>query len=145
MDPNYTPPDFSDRTASPKPLKGTHTLDAEQVRATARAVERVAKSLAKNRDGFKCRWPEKHVCRGELEAAHLIDASLGGLMVGTNLVTLCAWILRRGPESVHSKALKIEAETALGADGALSFWRRTGPSEYVLVARELRPFQIERD
>lgn len=134
-----------------KPARGSLVLEREAAQAEALTVERREKGLAKKRDG-RCRWPEKHVCRGgELEAAHVEDASTGGPMVAWNLVTCCPWIHRRGPESIHGKQLKVEAETERGAWGALSFWRQTGQFDdlgqptYYLVARETRPFQYEHD
>jgi hypothetical protein len=135
-----------------KPARGSLILAREKAEAEAARIEREAKGAVKKRDG-RCRWPEKHVCRGgELEAAHIVDASLGGLMASENLVTVCPWIHRRGPESIHGKQLKVETETTeRGAWGALSFWRQTGEFDalgqptYYLVARETRPFQYERD
>jgi hypothetical protein len=131
-----------------KPSKGSQTLAREEDRAQADAIERREKGAAKKRDG-KCRWPEPHKCRGQMEAAHIVDASLGGPMHRANLVLFCAWIHRNGPESIHGKSLKVETESAAGAEGALSFWRRVQESPLVtrwyLVAREIRPFQYERD
>lgn len=134
-----------------RPARGSSLLAREQAAADADAIERREKAKAKKRDG-RCRWPEKHVCRGgELEAAHIVDASLGGAMADWNLVTTCPWIHRRGPETIHGKQLKVEAETERGANGPLSFWRQTGEFDalgqptYYLVAREIAPFRYERD
>lgn len=134
-----------------KPSRGSAILAREQAVAEADAIERREKAAAKKRDG-RCRWPEPHKCRGgELEAAHIIDASLGGAMASGNLVTVCPWIHRRGPESIHGKQLKVEAETERGAWAALSYWRQTGAFDalgqttYYLVAREIAPFRYERD
>lgn len=131
----------------PKPQRGQAMLDREQAKADALAVERREKTAARKRDG-RCRWPEVHKCRGGLESAHLVDASLGGPMHRTNLVTLCAWIHRRGPESIHGKQLMMQRESRAGASGPLSFWRRSaepGSDFFYLVARETQPFEIERD
>lgn len=134
-----------------KPARGSAILEREKAQAEALAIEKREKGIAKKRDG-RCRWPEKHVCRGgELEAAHVKDASLGGEMDSKNLVTVCPWIHRRGPESIHGKQIKVEAETERGAWAALSFWRQTGEFDelgqptYYLVAREIAPFRLERD
>lgn len=134
-----------------RPLRGQRILDKEEAEAEALELERIQKGLTKRRDG-RCRWPEKHTCRGgELEAAHIQDASTGGEMDAANLVTVCPWIHRRGPESIHGKQLKVEKETARGAWGPLSFWRQTGDFDelgqptYYLVARETAPFRLERD
>lgn len=134
-----------------KPARGSAILAREEADAAAAKLEREQKGLAKKRDG-RCRWPEKHVCRGgELEAAHIVDASRLGPMDAANLVTVCPWIHRRGPESIHGKQLKVEAETERGAWAGLSFWRQTGTFDdlgqptYYLVAREIAPFRYERD
>jgi len=127
-----------------KPPKGTLVLEREAEQAKALKLERAEKGAAKKRDG-RCRWPEVHKCRGALEAAHIRDASLGGLMDRTNLILLCAWIHRRGPESIHGKQLRIEINTPAGAEGPCSFYRRGEHGRYHLVARETRPFQLERD
>jgi hypothetical protein len=144
-----TPDDLAERLK--KPARGSAILDREDAAAKAEAIERREKTAAKKRDG-RCRWPEKHTCRGgALEAAHIKDASLMGPMEAANLVTVCPWIHRRGPESIHGKQLKVEAETARGAYGPLSFWRQTrefdalGQPVYFLIAREIAPFRYERD
>lgn len=149
MTPDYSRPQFS--PCDPKPAKGTRVLAKERADADARQIELIQKGLAKKRDG-RCRWPEKHKCRGgELEAAHIEDASTGGAMDAENLVTVCPWIHRRGPESIHGKQLKVEKETARGAWAALSFWKQDGTFDalgqpkYYLVAREIAPFRYERD
>lgn len=135
-----------------KPARGSAILAREAIEAEADKLEREQKGAAKKRDG-RCRWPEAHKCRGgELEAAHIVDASRGGEMDARNLVTLCPWYHRRGPESIHGKQLKIEVEEDdRGAWGPLSFWRQTGEFDelgqpvYFLIARETAPFVLERD
>ncbi len=130
--------------AFPKPARGTAILAREKKAAEARAIEKEQKGLAKARD-VRCRWPEAHKCRGEMEAAHILDASLGGPMDAANLVLLCSWIHRRGPESIHGKQLRIECEGDAGAWGPLSFWKQDAAGEYFLVAREIRRGEIEKD
>lgn len=148
MSANYARPEFDseaiDRLA--KPQRGSLALKREADDLEAARIEQREKKAAKKRDGHKCRWPEPHKCRGVLESAHIKDASLGGDMHRSNLVSLCAWLHRRGPESIHGKQLKIEKETARGADGPLSYWRqRLDGSGYYCVAREAAPFLLERD
>lgn len=128
----------------PKPQRGTRVLDREEAQAAALKLERQEKGKAKKRDG-RCRWPEAHKCRFDLEAAHIVDASLGGPMDAENLVTLCGWIHRRGPESIHGKQLRIEKETARGAWGPLSFWKQDAAGVWFMVRRETAPFRYERD
>jgi hypothetical protein len=135
----------------PKPKRGASILARAAQDAARKANEKAVAALVKARDG-RCRWPEKHVCRGgPLEAAHIVDKSLRGETSTRNVVTLCPFLHRRGPESIHSKDLKIECETAYGADGALSFWRRSdevdalGQPVYWMVARERSVGVIEKD
>ena len=111
--------------AQPKPLRGQHVLDREQKRAEYEATLDTAKKAAKKRDGFVCRWPELHKCRGLLEGVHIEDASLGGAPATANIFTCCAWYHRRGPISIHGKTAKVEPEDeTLGADGNLAFYTR---------------------
>jgi hypothetical protein len=142
--PNYLRSSEIVREACPKPVKGSRVLAREEDRAAALKLERQEKGAAKKRD-TRCRWPEKHTCRGPLEAAHIRDASLLGPMHRTNLVALCMWLHRSGPESVHGKQLLIERETSNGAQGPLSFWRKGEDGEFYLVRREVRPFEYEKD
>ena len=128
----------------PKPQRGSLILEREQRKAEAKVLERVEKKAAKKRDG-KCRWPERHVCRGPLEAAHIKDASLGGEMDRKNLVTLCSFMHRQGPESIHGKQLKVECETPEGANGPLAFYRQTLDGSYYCVRREVMPFVYAKD
>lgn len=127
-----------------KAPRGSYVLDREARKAEAVRIERREKAKARHRDG-RCRWPERHECLCGLESAHVVDASLGGPMRSDNLVTLCAWLHRRGPESIHGKQLRVDAETPRGADGPLSFWRRDIDGVFYLVRRESAPFRYERD
>jgi hypothetical protein len=108
-----------------RPKRGSAVLEREKQQARDEQQEIEAKNAAKGRDGWKCRWPEKHKCRGGLEAAHIRDASLGGEMTPWNLVSLCAWIHRRGPDSIHSKDLRmVPTIKAVGANGPVKFYRK---------------------
>jgi hypothetical protein len=128
-----------------KGSRGALVLAREKAQAEFEALERREKAKAKKRDGGRCRWPEAHKCRFGLESAHVVDASLGGRMASSNLVTVCAWVHRRGPESIHGKQIKVEPLTAAGADGPLSFWRKDAAGAWFMVAREVAPGRIERD
>jgi len=125
-----------------KPMRGAGVLEREAARAAERTAEATAIKEAKAREGYRCRWPEEHTCRGLLEGAHLVDKSRGGENVRHNIWAVCAWLHRRGPESIHGKQLKVDAETERGTDGPLSFWRQTGEYDalgqpiYYLVGRE---------
>lgn len=126
-----------------KSPRGTYVLEREAKRSEARSTEKREKAAARKRDG-KCRWPLKHFCRGGLESAHLRDASLGGEMIRSNLITLCAWLHRNGPESIHGKQLRIDAITSAGADGPCAFWQRLG-NRWHLMAQERSVGVVERD
>jgi len=128
--------------AIPKPARGAFQLEREKTRADIEKAEEAAKKLAKKRDGFVCRWPEAHKCRGLLEGAHIFeDKGMGGdhgtVSDTWNLMALCAWLHRRGPATIHGKLLKVEPETPDGADGPCSFWRRaTIQDEWTCVGVE---------
>jgi hypothetical protein len=126
----------------PKPARGTHVIDRETKRYQIELAERDAKGLARKRDSY-CRWPEKHTCRGVIEVAHIFhDKGMGGdhgLVSKTwNLMTLCAWMHRLGPASIHGKQVRVEPETPYGADKACSFWRLDEHGEWVCVGVEVR-------
>ena len=132
----------------PKPERGSGVLERERVVADRKALERDVALRVKLRDGFKCRWPEVHKCRGGLEAAHIRDKSLLGDTSTANEITLCAWIHRRGPQSIHGKQLKVTPDTADGADGPCSFWKQASVNAYdgyYCVARERAIGILERD
>ena len=125
--------------AIPKPVRGDYILEREKKRAGYEKELADAKKSAKLRDGFTCRWPEVHKCRGLLESAHYVDASLGGRPVRSNLICVCAWIHRRGPQSIHGKTLKVEPETPHGMDGPCAFWKRaTVHDEWICVGVEIQ-------
>lgn len=146
---DYSPP-VRDYKPLTKPAKGSKVLAKEQDDAKETAEEILAKKDAKRRDA-KCRWPGKHKCRGGLEGAHLKDKSTGGPNIPENIVTVCGWIHRRGPESIHGKDFYIVCRSKkAGANGPLEFWRRVwvegrrNEFRSVMVARESAPFVYEK-
>lgn len=135
-----------------KPARGSSIVARQAAKAAAEKAEREFAAAVKARDAYRCRWPEAHKCLGgPLEAAHILDKSLCGPSITANGIALCPWIHRRGPESLHGKELKVEAETPAGADGPISFWRRTdrvdalGQPIYYMVARERAIGILEKD
>lgn len=134
-----------------KPPRGTTILQREEARLKDETAEHTAIVAAKRRDHFKCRWPEPHKCRGFLEGAHIVDKSLGGANATENIVSLCSWTHRRGPQSIHGKQYRIEKETPKGANSRLSFWKQDGGHDaqghptYFCVGRESSPGICERD
>lgn len=140
--PDYTRPPIGD--AKPKPARGSLVLKREDDEAEALKLERQEKAKVRKRDP-RCRFPWKHVCRFGLECIHIKDASLGGEMSATNMFRGCGWLHRRGPATIHGKQLRVEVNGPEGANGGLSFYQQGIDGRYYLVARETRPFEIERD
>lgn len=133
-----------------KPPRGTYKLERERRRQEIAAAEEANKTAAKVRDGWKCRWPETHKCRGILEGVHVfVDKGMGGdhgTVSGTwNLMALCSWIHRTGPRSIHSKDLWSEPMTDDGADGICSFWKRDEDGRPFMVAEEIAIGVIAKD
>lgn len=130
-----------------KPAKGSYTLKRDKARNDDDAKLEKAAKAAKARDHNRCRWPERHKCRGGLEAAHLKDKSRGGDNSTENLFTICAWLHRLGPETIHSKDLVIDPLTNRGADGICNFLRRdwgNTAKPWELVGRERAIGLLER-
>jgi hypothetical protein len=132
-----------------KPSRGSYALDREEARGILEEKEQIAKHGAKLRDGG-CRWPERHQCRGDLEGAHIFeDKKMGGdhgrLSERRHIMTLCAWMHRKGPESIHGKQIKVEPmNEAEGADGPCRFLR-DGKDGWYVVAEEIAIGRIARD
>ncbi len=138
-------------TAIPKPLRGSLVFEREDRKRAIREAEQLAKRMAKVRDGWQCRWPGAHLCKGVVEVAHIFeDKKMGGdhgrLSVTAQLMTLCSFAHRRGPQSVHGKTFKVEPETPRGADGACAFYRReTLLHEWVCVGVEVAIGVLRKD
>lgn len=134
----------------PKPSKGSALLEREARKNALKKAEDDVIAEAKALDGFRCRWPEVHKCRGGLEGAHVFQhRGMGGNPEGdrttvNTILSVCAWIHRRGPETIDGKDLKVEAETPQGTRGPCSFWRRTETGWHE-IAREVMPFVYARD
>jgi len=118
---NYERPAFAGSLF--KAPRGTATLKKEQADKHESDAEIAIKKLIKLRDG-KCRWPERHKCRGGLEVIHVQDHSTGGAFITSNLWLGCKWIHRTGPKSIHSKDLVLKPLTKRGTDGPCAFYRR---------------------
>lgn len=146
MSANYERPSFDPEIADKlrKPQRGSMVAERDETKAAAKRLEEREKGKVRKRDP-RCRIPIPHECRFSLECAHIRDASLGGEMSAANMVRACGWMHRRGPVSIHGKQLQVRPETTAGADGPLSFWLQDVNGEYYLAAREIRPYQIERD
>lgn len=135
----------------PKPARGSGLLEREAADHARKLHERKVGEDVRRRD-VRCRWPEDHTCRGgALEAAHIVNKSLGGETSTENELLLCPWMHRRGPETLHGAQLKIEKESPAGANGPLSFWKQDGGFDalgqptYFCVARERSVGLVERD
>ena len=146
MTANYQRPAFAGSLF--KAPRGSRVLEREkQDRATAEAEKAVSQEV-KRLDG-RCRWPERHKCRGALEAAHIHDKSIGGDTTAEDLITVCQWFHRRGPESIHGKQLEVRPLTKAGTRGPCAFYRkrfsetRKGEFTWRLVAKETQPGVVE--
>lgn len=142
--PEMALPGFGWSSATPKPEKGSGLLARESATAARKAKELEVGKAVKARDGGRCRWPEAHKCRGGLEAAHIIDKSLGGETSTSNEIALCAWIHRRGPQSIHGKQLLVTTDSPRGANGPCSFWQKDERG-WFMVARETSCGVVEKD
>lgn len=134
-----------------KEPRGSYVLDREKVKAERKQAEHQHIADAKKRDGYRCRWPEVHKCRFDLEGAHVFQhRGMGGDPSGERtdislILTVCGWIHRRGPESIDGKQLKVEAETPDGTNGPLSFWKRDERGDYYCIGKERSIGVIDRD
>lgn len=120
-----------------KEARGTHVLERKQKRAEVKTHERKEKQAAK-KVAPGCRWPRadhgtpRHICLGQLEAAHRVAIGLGGDKDGSrtdrrDLLVVCTHI-HLGDDGIDRHARKWEPLTDKGALGPVSFWRRQ-PSE----------------
>lgn len=141
--PRWTGPAF-------KAPRGTRVLAKEKTEREETDDEIEIKKLVRLREGYKCRWPEKHKCRGGLEVIHFVDRSLGGEFVTENLWLGCKWIHRTGPKSIHSKDLAVEPiDPKRGCDGPFKFYHdvfneATGERTRKLIAVESAPGLLVR-
>lgn len=145
--PNYARPDFDPEVAKSlaRPERGARVLSKEKSDAEAKAHEIAVKTEVKRLDGFKCRIAVPHKCRGGLEAAHILDASLGGEMTPENLISACRWIHRQGAVSIHQKRVRVEPETPRGGRGPCAFWVKDEDGQWFMAARERLLHVLERD
>jgi hypothetical protein len=136
-------PELDDSTWPPrykgsffKGPRGSATIAKEKDAAKETAAELLIKTDVRKRD---------KKCRFGLECAHIVDASRGGEFSTKNLVLLCGWIHRKGPESIHGKELEVRILSKKGADGPLSYHRKrfseTKKGEYTwqTVGKESAP------
>ncbi len=148
MPANYERPAFTGPMW--KPERGSRVIAREEQREEESAELIAAKKAAKLRDGHRCCWPEKHKCRGGIESAHIVDKSRGGPDTTANLITICAWMHRRGPKSIHSKDCVVQPLTDRGADGPVAYYRtvwnegKRGGESLRLVALEVSCRVLER-
>lgn len=134
----------------PKPAKGTARAERVERRKAIERYEDRQKTLARKRDG-RCRWPgcDCKARRDRIEVAHIHDKGIGGdhgLRSAVELL-ICLCVARhQGRPSLHSGDLEVRPVNELdGTNGPCEFWRRDDHHEWYLVAREIRPFQYERD
>ena len=120
-----------------KPPRGTARAARVARRTQEEQRERRAKTQARKRDGYRCRWP-KCDCRqrrDRIEVAHLRSKSLGGANEATNLISVCLSV-HQGSHSLHSQDKRIMPLTDAGANGPVIFYARNTDGDWYLVARE---------
>lgn len=129
----------------PRPARGAHVLAKEKADAERERCEEEIRRKVRRRDWWRCRIAVPHKCRGPIECAHIVDASLGGDYSTANLIAACRWIHRHGPVSVHQKRVQVVPETRRGADGPCAFYARDDEGAWYMTARETAIHRLERD
>lgn len=124
--------------------------------AVTKAKKKVAKEAnwrsvcrqVDTRDGYRCRCcgrpgnPDGLIALDRLHRHHLMFRSAGGRDVASNLLLLCPICHSK----VHvTRTLRIEAQSAHGADGPLAFWTETGVLPPYLLKRETACNVVEKD
>lgn len=140
-------PDERPYRPTQKPPKGSARAARVAKRLKKEAKESTAKSAARKRDGYRCRWPhcDCEERRDRIEVAHLVNKSQQGKNDPKNLITLCV-ARHQGNPSLHSGDLEIRpVDPRQGANGPVEFWKRDKSGRFYLVAREIRLHQLERD
>ena len=142
------------RTAQPKPAKGSGLIERHSRRLEIRNHERVEKDKARKRDKRRCRWPhcEYKAMKPRVEVAHLDDKGMGGdhgLRTDAAIMIRSCFFHHQGPWSLHSHDLRVEYLTPELANGPIEVWGRgEGPEQFngwYLVKRESVCGVTERD
>lgn len=149
------PPRWKPGQTNFKGDKGQIEVKRREKRAEVKTHERKEKQAARN-VAPGCRWPKsdhdtkRHVCLGQLEAAHRVAIGLGGDKDKSrtdrrDLLVVCTHI-HLGDNGLERHGRKWEALTDKGALGPVAFYRRepseTKPGEWgdwKLVAVESSP------
>lgn len=134
----------------PKPARGTALLERKARRAQLTYAEDEQKGLCRKRDK-RCRYPFCPYCRKYKDlipqAAHVLQAKgmsgdrTGERSTADKLMLFCPPI--HGLQEKHD--VQVYPLTEQGTDGACEFWRRGENGQMYLIAREVRPFEYERD
>lgn len=135
------------RCAPEKPVKGAARAERVADRIREEQREQRAKTAARKRDGYRCRWPhcDCEERRDRLEVAHIRDKSLCGENDSANLICLCL-ARHQGRPSLHSGDLAIRPiDEKDGANGPVEFWYREARGTWFMVARERAIGILERD
>ena len=131
----------SDRTAPPKPFKGSLLLTRQAKKRQVKAYEDAEKQAVRVRDGGRCRWPGCRSAKSiRLDVAHLNDKKMGGDH-GTRssrdqMMLLCVFC-HQGRHSLHSKDKRVEPLTTDGTNGPCAFYERqeSGQWQHVFTER----------
>lgn len=143
-----------------KESRGKHEAERKAKRAEVKTHERKEKQAAKT-VAPGCRWPKfdhdskRHVCLGQLEAAHGVAIGMGGDRDGSrtnrrDLLVVCS-LIHLGDNGIERHARRWEPLTEQGTLGPCAFYRRepseTKPGEWgpwVLIGVESSPGILEK-
>ena len=135
----------------PKPARGTALLERKEKRKGRTSEEDAEKKKCRIADKRRCRYPFCPYCAKYKDlipqAAHVFQAKgmsgdrTGERSTADKLMLLCPPI--HGLQETHD--IQIYPLTDEGTRGACEFWRRGPNGQMYLVAREIRPFEYERD
>lgn len=158
-----------DTSEFPPRYKGSFFKESREVREIEKKAKRAKVKTAEKKEKqaakavvVGCRWPRKdhwsprHICVGQLEAAHGTAIGMGGDKNGTrtdrrDLLGVCT-LIHLGEYGIERHGRKWEPlDPEKGALGPVSFWKRE-PAEgrpgewgdWTLVAVESSPGILER-
>jgi hypothetical protein len=143
-----------------KQSREVRQIDKQAKRAKVKTAEKKEKQAAKT-VVVGCRWPKfdhwskRHVCVGQLEAAHGTAIGMGGDKDGSrtsrrDLLVVCS-LIHLGEYGIERHGRKWEPLTYRGAEGPVAFYKREPAEgkvgewgEWTLIAVESSPGILER-
>lgn len=153
MTPNYERPPFDAEAVDRlrKPARGEFLIERKERTRTIADAEDAEKDKCRARDR-RCRYPDCPFCRRHKnlipQAAHVVQAKgMSGDRTGERstvdkLMLLCPPI--HGLQEQHRIEI-VPIDSERGTNGPCEFWREDETRRMFLVAREIAPFEYERD